>query len=138
MTYVFRPGAVAALLLSSWLGTTGAASAFDLNGAWATNVEQCGKVFTHQGGKFAFTADSDVYGGGFIVEGDQMIGKAARCKVKARKDTGDNINLVASCATDIMLSSVQFSVKVLDANSLVRTFPGLEDLEIRYQRCPSS
>lgn len=138
MTYASRPGAFAALLLGSWLGTAGTAAAFDLNGAWASSADQCDKVFTRQGGKFAFTENSDVYGGGFIVDGDQMIGKAGRCKVKARKDNGDNINLVAACATDIMLSSVQFSVKVLDANSLVRTFPGLEDLELRYQRCPSS
>jgi hypothetical protein len=80
---------------------------------------------------------SDVYGGGFIVDGDQMIGKFARCKIKARKDDGAAVNLIAACATDIMLSSVQFSVKTLDADSIVRLFPGMEDLEIRYSRCPS-
>jgi hypothetical protein len=79
---------------------------------------------------------SDVYGGGFIVDGNQLIGKFARCKVKARKDSGPNVNLVASCATDIMLSSVQFSLKELDADSIARLFPGMEDMEIRYHRCP--
>lgn len=139
MTILLRRGALAGLLLlgSCW-ATAGTATAFDLNGAWATSVDQCEKVFTRQGGKLAFSADSDVYGGGFIVDGDQMIGRTARCKVKARKDNGDSVNLVAACATDIMLSSVQFSVKALDANSLVRMFPGMEDLEIRYHRCPSS
>jgi hypothetical protein len=36
-----------------------------------------------------------------------------------------------------MLSSVQFSLKELDANSIVRLFPGIEDMEISYHRCPS-
>jgi hypothetical protein len=65
------------------------------------------------------------------------MGKFARCKIKARKDKGPNVNLIAACATDIMLSSVQFSVKELDANSIARLFPGMEDMEIRYHRCPS-
>jgi hypothetical protein len=75
--------------------------------------------------------------GGFIIDGDQIMGKFARCKIKARKDKGPNVNLIAACATDIMLSSVQFSVKELDANSIARLFPGMEDMEIRYHRCPS-
>jgi hypothetical protein len=129
-----RIPAVALLLL---LATTGRAAAFELGGAWATSADQCDKVFTRQGGKLGFTEMSDVYGGGFIVDGDQMIGKFARCKIKARKDDGAAVNLITACATDIMLSSVQFSVKTLDADSIVRLFPGMEDLEIRYSRCPS-
>jgi len=48
-----------------------------------------------------------------------------------------NVNLIAACATDIMLSSVQFSVRELDANNIARLFPGMEDMEIKYHRCPS-
>ena len=85
----------------------------------------------------SFTDMSDVYGGGFIIDGDQIIGKFARCRIKTRKDSGSYVNLIAACATDMMLSSVQFSLKELDANSLARLFPGMEDVEIRYQRCPA-
>jgi hypothetical protein len=129
--------ATTALLLGSLLATSGGAGAVDLNGAWVTSADQCDKVFTRQGGKLGFTEMSDVYGGGFIVDGDQMVGKFARCKIKSRKENGPNINLIAACATDIMLSSVQFSVKEIDADSIVRLFPGIEDMEIRYHRCPS-
>src|SRR6267142_5847317 len=58
-------------------------------------------------------------------------------RIKARKEDGMNVNLIAACATDIMLSSVQFSLKELDANSVARLFPGIEEMEIRYHRCPS-
>ncbi|WP_271615419.1 hypothetical protein [Bradyrhizobium sp. CCBAU 51627] len=123
--------------MSAIFGSTGRAGAVDLNGAWATSADQCEKVFTREGGKLGFAEMSEVYGGGFIVDGDQLIGKFARCKVKARKDNGTSVNLIAACATDIMLSSVQFSVKALDADSIARLFPGMEDMEIRYHRCPS-
>ena len=137
MTGPRKPAASAALLLGSLLGMAGRADALDLNGAWASDANQCAKVFVRQGGRLGFTEMSDVYGGGFIIDGDQIIGKFARCRVKARKDDGMNVNLIAACATDIMLSSVQFSVRELDANSIARLFPGMEDMEISYHRCPS-
>jgi hypothetical protein len=35
-----------------------------------------------------------------------------------------------------MLSNIQFSLKLLDDNSIARQFPGIEGLEIKYYRCP--
>lgn len=137
MSGAWKSIALAALLLCLLPPGPGRADAVDLNGAWASDAEQCVKVFARQKGKIGFTEMSDVYGGGFIIDGDQIIGKFARCRIKTRKDDGININLIAACATDIMLSSVQFSLKELDANSIARLFPGMEGMEIRYQRCPS-
>ncbi|QOZ53200.1 hypothetical protein KUL72_18895 [Bradyrhizobium arachidis] len=126
------------LLFASLLVTSSKVHALDLNGPWATDANNCPKVFERKGGQIGFTDMSEVFGGGFIVDGDQIIGKFARCRIKARKDSGPNINLIAACATDIMLSSVQLSLKELDADSLVRLFPGMEDMEIRYHRCPAN
>ena len=130
-------GALAGLLFASVVATAGRADAVDLNGAWVGDADQCDKVFTRQGGKPGFTEMSDVYGGGFIIDGDQIIGKFAHCRIKSRKESGPSVNLIAGCATDIMLSSVQFSVKELDANSIVRLFPGMDGMEITYHRCPN-
>src|SRR5260370_40381843 len=120
MTGPRKPAASAALLLGSLLVMAGRADALDLNGAWASDANQCAKVFVRQGGKLGFTEMSDVYGGGFIIDGDQIIGKFARCRIKARKDAGIHVHLIAACATDIMLSSVQFSGGELDAHSVGR------------------
>jgi hypothetical protein len=124
--------------LVSLLVMGGCADALDLNGAWASDADNCAKVFVRKGTQLGFTDMSDVFGGGFIVDGDRIIGKFASCRIKARKDSGPNVNLIAACATDMMLSSVQFSLKELDANSLLRLFPGMEDMEIRYHRCPAT
>ena len=114
------------------------ARAIDLSGAWATDVDQCSKVFIRKGrsNQIGFTAMSNQYGGGFIVEADRLRGKFATCKIKTKKEDGQTVNILAGCATDIMLSNVQFSLKVLEPNKILRMFPGMQDVEIRYDRCP--
>ena len=129
--------ASAALLLAASVGMSGSATALDLNGAWAGDADNCAKIFERKGSQIAFTEMSDVYGGGFVVEGDQITGKFARCRIKAKKDDGKTINLVAACASDIMLQSVQFSLREVDANNVIRMFPGMEGMEIKYARCPA-
>ena len=83
-----------------------------------------------------FTALSDQHGGGFIVEADRLRGKFARCKIKTMKEDGDTVNIIAGCTTDIMLSNVQFSLKMVEPNKISRMFPGIEDMAISYYRCP--
>ena len=42
---------------------------------------------------------------------------------------------VVACAKGIMLSNVQFFLKVLDDNTISREFPGMEGMEVTYHRC---
>lgn len=114
------------------------ACAADLAGAWATNADACQRVFTRKGraNQVGFTEFSDQYGGGVIIEADRLKGKFANCKIKSRKEDGMNVNIVAACVTDIMLSNVQFSLKLLEPNKIARVFPGAMDMEINYYRCP--
>jgi ribosomal protein L34 len=113
------------------------AHAIDLSGAWAVDADQCSHVFTRKGRarQIGFTARSQQHGGGFVVEADRLKGKSASCKIKIRKEEGQTVNIIAGCATDIMLSNVQFSLKVLEPNKISRIFPGMQDMEISYYRC---
>jgi hypothetical protein len=113
------------------------ANAFDLTGAWATSADQCTKVFARKGraNNVSFTNFSGVYGGGFIAEPDRLRGKFESCKIKSRKESGQTINLVTACASGIMLSNVQFFVKVIDDSTISREFPGMEGMEVKYYRC---
>jgi hypothetical protein len=137
MKSTYRNAALSALLAGASLVMPGAAIAFDLNGAWASDAENCAKVFVRKGAQVTFADMSDVYGGGFIIEGEQITGKFARCRIKAKKDEGATINLVAACASDIMLQNVQFSLREVDANTVIRMFPGMGGMEIKYARCPA-
>jgi hypothetical protein len=113
------------------------AKAFDLTGAWATAANKCTKVFVRKGrdDKVIFTSFSGVYGGGFMVEADRLRGKFESCKIKSRKEGDRTFNLVAACASGVMLSNVQFVLKVIDDNTIAREFPGIDDMAVKYYRC---
>ena len=113
------------------------AKAFDLVGAWATDADQCTKVFVRKGrgNKLSFTSFPGVYGGGFMIEPDRLRGKFENCKIKSRKEDDRTVNIVAACASGIMLSSVQFFLNVIDENTIAREFPGNQGMEVKYHRC---
>jgi hypothetical protein len=129
-----------AMVVSMWTGLllTGEAHAIDLSGAWAAHADECSEVFIRKGrtNQIGFRAFSEQHGGGFIVEADRLSSKFASCRIKSRKEDGQTLNIIAGCATDIMLSNVEFSLKVLEPNKISRTFSGMPEMEISYFRCP--
>jgi hypothetical protein len=114
-----------------------AARAFDLTGAWASSAENCSKVFTRKGrsNEVTFSNFSGLYGAGFIAEPNRLRGKFDKCTIKSRKDDGQNVNLLVGCASGIMVSNVQFFLKIVDDNRITRMFPGIDGMEITYHRC---
>ena len=134
---VFRNLVLATAILAGSALPSQQANAFELTGAWATSADQCTKVFARKGraNNVSFANFSGVYGGGFIAEPNRLRGKFENCTIKSRKDDGQSINLVVGCANGIMLSNVQFFLKVVDDNSVTRLFPGIEEMEVTYHRC---
>ena len=109
--------------------------AFELTGVWATHADLCKLVFTKKGNQVAFSELSDLYGSGFIIDGNRIKGKTASCTIKSRKQQGENVELSSACTTRIMTSTVDFNLKVIDDNNLSRLFPEVEGMELRYTRC---
>jgi len=132
-----RPALIAAFAVG-WMVSAGPVLAIDLTGAWATDASVCNKVFMKKGDTVSFVQDSDQYGGGFIVEGNKVRGQMQTCTIRSRKEDGNMVHFLAACASDIMASSIQFSAKVIDDNTIARIFPGMgDDLSIKYSRCPN-
>jgi hypothetical protein len=46
------------------------------------------------------------------------------------------VHLIATCATDVMLSNMELTLKVIDDNKVARVFAGMPELETYYYRCP--
>lgn len=109
--------------------------AFDLNGAWATDAADCPKIFAKKGNAIAFRPKSELHGGGFIIDGNTIRGKTAKCTIKQRREEGGTLQLIASCATDVLLSNMQFSLRIVNDNKVSRIFPGMEGMELAYDRC---
>ena len=113
------------------------AYAFDLNGAWSTDAGACGKIFQKdKDGNLSIAQGADMYGNGFIVRKDAVVGNNATCKILSHKVAGPVSHLVAQCASEnVAFSTFQFSYRVNDDNSITRIYPGVEELNVNYARC---
>jgi hypothetical protein len=109
--------------------------AADIDGVWVSDAAVCKKVFEKKGSEVSFVKGSDIHGSGFIINGNQIRGRVARCNIKARRDQGPVVNIVAVCSTDIAIDTMQFRLRVEGPNKIVREFPGMADMEMNYERC---
>jgi len=125
----------AAVMLGSSICSVTEAQAFELSGAWATHTDLCSQVFTTKDGRVVYTELSELFGSGFIIDGDRIRGKAATCTIKSKKQEGDSLELSAACASSIMTQDVKFSLKIIDDNAIARSFPEISGMSINYSRC---
>ena len=137
MLNVSRSTGLYFLLFCGGLLLSSQAHAFDLNGAWATGADQCSKIFVKKGDKISFAEFSEEFGRGFVADGNHVRGKTERCTITSRKETGDTIDFQAACASDIMATSTNLRLKILDANSVSRIFtdPAFAGMELTFYRC---
>jgi hypothetical protein len=75
------------------------------------------------------------FGNGFIIDGNQIGGRIASCSIRARKEQGAVVNLIAVCSTYIAIDTIQFRLRVEGPDKLVPEFPDMPDMEIAQQRC---
>ncbi|MEA2822399.1 MAG: hypothetical protein QOJ86_4403 [Bradyrhizobium sp.] len=130
-----RLPAIAVTLLGLTLLRPAEVQAFELTGAWASQTDLCTLVFTKKGNHIAFTELSDLFGSGFIADGNRIAGRSTRCTIKSKKQDGDNLELSTACATSIMTSNVRFNLKIIDDDNLSRSFPEIPGMTLKYSRC---
>jgi hypothetical protein len=135
MLNVHRPALAGFALSAVLLAPIAQAEAFDLSGAWATDGELCNRIFARKGSEIVFAELSDLYGSGFIIDGNRIIGKAARCTIESRKQDGEGLDLASACATSIMTQNMKFSLKIIDDNSIRRTIDDVPGMSLKYSRC---
>jgi hypothetical protein len=125
------------LLACSGFPLSSHAQAFDLTGAWATSADQCDKVFVKKGDQINFAQFSEEFGRGFVADGNEIRSKTTRCAVKSRREVGDTIDFHAACVSEIVASSIQLKIKILNNSSVSRIFqdPAFEGMELTFYRC---
>jgi hypothetical protein len=128
---------VAATIAAGTVGVAVPGHAADLTGAWVTDLQACAKVFNGAGGNAKFRPDSDMFGSGFVIDGKRVRGRTVSCTITKTQENNGITNMLASCATEIMLQNVQFSVKVEEENKITRIFPGIDGMNLTYYRCPA-
>jgi hypothetical protein len=122
-------------MLGSSVLSVAQARAIELTGAWASHEDLCNQVFTKKDNRVEYAEYSELFGSGFIVDGDRIRGKAGTCTIKSRKQEGDSLELSAACASTIMTQDVRFSLKIIDDNNISRSFPEISGMSLNYTRC---
>ena len=135
MLNVHRPALAGFALSAVLLAPIAQAEAFDLSGAWATDGELCNRIFARKGSEIVFAELSDLYGSGFIIDGNRIIGKAAKCTIESRKEDGNGLVLTLACATSIMTQNMKFSLKAIDDNTITRMIEEVPGMSLKYSRC---
>ena len=125
----------AAVMLGSSVLSVAQARAIDLTGAWASHEDLCNQVFTKKDNRVEYAEYSELFGSGFIVDGDRIRGKGGTCTIKSRKQEGDNLEISAACASTIMTQDLRFSLKIIDDNNISRSFPEISGMSLNYTRC---
>jgi hypothetical protein len=111
------------------------ARAIELSGAWASQADLCNLVFAKKGDKVEYTEFSELYGSGFIINGDRIRGKAGSCTIKSNKQDGNSVELSAACASSIMTQDLRFSLTIIDDDNISRAFPEIPGMTLKYARC---
>jgi len=127
--------APAALAMFAILSVASATQAADLNGAWASDPSVCSKVFMKNGNEVSMTPDSELYGGGFIVQGNRATGTFQKCNIKSLRHEGSDIHLIATCSTGVMVTELRFIVKFVGENTISVISTGPVKTENPYVRC---
>jgi len=72
-----------------------------------------------------------------VADGNDVRSKTARCTIMSRKETGDTIDFQGACASEIMATSTNLRLKILNANSVSRIFtdPAFAGMELTFYRC---
>jgi hypothetical protein len=128
--------AAALLAVLATLSSSPSTDAADLNGAWASDASVCNKVFVKSNNRISFAPDAELYGGGFLVEGDRATGTFQKCSIKSMKDDGTEVHLIASCSTGVEISNLRFTVKVVGHDQITVSSNGAVDVTTPYVRCP--
>ena len=125
----------AAIVLGSTVLFVADARAIELTGAWATDADLCSQVFTRKDNKVVYAEFSELFGSGFIIDGDQIRGRNGNCTIRSRKQDGNSLELSAACASSIMTQDLQFILTIIDDNNISRSFTEIPGMSMKYTRC---
>ena len=127
--------AIAALLVGS-VSVSLSAHADEIDGAWANDASVCSQVFTKTNNKVSFTPNSELYGGGLLIEGKRATGTFEKCNIKSIKRDGANVRVVASCSTGVMAEETEATIKIIDKDNITVSVAGPVNTETPFVRCP--
>jgi hypothetical protein len=105
-----------------------------LTGAWTLPDNKCEDIFVDQGGHWAFRQPVDMYGSSFIVEGREIRGPEATCRIIRGETREEKINLVIGCKNTVSFTQNAVQLRVKNPNEVERFYPGVE-MSVAFKKC---
>jgi hypothetical protein len=106
-----------------------------LQGAWGGVGIPCDAVFTKKGNETVFALRDGERSAGFIVNGKNIDGAQATCKLLSSKEEAAAFKFVLACRQEIMFGNMVVILRFVDEDNLVRFDPDFPDLQSAYHRC---
>lgn len=123
------------LLALPGLAPARAAEISQLQGAWIINSAECSDAFTRRNGRLAFRPNHRNVDTSFIISGNRIQGARANCTLGSERRTPDGLRAVLDCSSRIMVGALPVSLRVPNANTIVKFDPDFPELETTYTRC---
>jgi hypothetical protein len=106
-----------------------------LSGGWTLPDNKCEDIFVDQGGRLAFRQPVDMLGPSIIVEGREVRGPQATCRIIKGAAHEDKLSLVMSCGDAVSFTQNAVQLQFKSANEIERSFPGSPDMSVTYKKC---
>jgi hypothetical protein len=107
----------------------------DVQGAWAIQGMECSDVFVTENGRMSLRKRQDDMVPGFIVDGKSIRGGAAECRIASYKPRSDGMSLLLSCETQISFDTLKVTLKIPDADTLIRADDDFPEVTATFNRC---
>jgi hypothetical protein len=134
VSFLIARGTAFAIALTVCAGAATAASLEEIQGAWGTTGYPCNELFSVKNGKMSLIREN-LSNTGFIVNGKRFEGSNATCNVTSTKQSGQTLTFALDCETRIIFDTAVVSVRIVDADTLVRFNPEFPELDTHYKRC---
>ena len=115
----------AAVMLGSSIFSVAEARAIDLTGAWAGHEDLCSQVFTKKDGKVTYAEFSELFGSGFIIDGDGR--KSGDLLNQVQETGGRQPRTLRSLRFERNDSGCPISLKIIDDMNIPGHFQRLRE-----------
>jgi hypothetical protein len=106
-----------------------------LAGAWTLSDNNCADIFIDKGGHWEFRQPVDMYGRSVIVEGREVRGPEATCRIVQALVHEDEISLVLGCRNTLSFMHNSVHLRIKGDNQIDQDVPGLSGVTVSYKKC---
>ena len=131
-----------AALAAACIGTAMAAATCSfalesaLVGGWATNANDCKRLFQRRGGQIEYRQPVDKFAQAAIIQPQALRLPASVCNITQSSRSGDVVKISGVCHDSISYTSMTAQLKIKSGSEIVYSPTGDPVLDTSFVKCP--